>query len=309
LLGISDRGDLAYVPGTRTGNQLVWVGRDGTRSALDLPRRSYQPEPRLSTDGRKVAVPIGDLDHYLWSLAIDTGVETLVRARDAHAPVWSPDGRKVAFPLYGTGERNGLAIKDLESAGEPDVVLEDAQTSFPHDWSSDGATILLHRRAGERFELAALTLRDRTTTPLLSTRQPIEGARLSPDGRWLAYASVDSGRRDVYVTDLPAARVKKQFSTDGGFAPVWAHDGSELFYLSGGRMMAATVRRGTANDFDRPVALFDGLDVAGNQTPFSVTADGRFLMVEAAPGGVTHIGQLTLVLNWVTELDRLVPTR
>lgn len=220
-----------------------------------------------------------------------------MRARDAHNPVWSPDGRRVAFPVYGTGITPKIAVKDLESAGEPEVVLEDAAFLTPWDWTRDSATILFIRATGGAFELAALALRDRTTRILLSARQRIVGARLSPDNRWIAYASADAGRRDVYVTDFPAAKLKKPVSIDGGFAPVWAHNGRELFYLSSGRMMAAAVRPGSSIDFDRPVQLFGGLDVAGNQTPFSVAPDGRFLMVEAAPGSTTHIGQVTLVLN------------
>jgi serine/threonine-protein kinase len=309
LLGISDRGDLAYASGQRLGNRLVWVARDGTRTAIDLPRRNYQPEPRLSPDGRKVALPIGDLDHYLWSLSIDTGVETLVQAGDAHNPVWSPDSRRVAFPVYGGGIATKIAVKDLESAGEPEVVLEHAAVTMLVDWTRDGAAILFSRSTGDAFEVVALALRDRTTRILISARQPIVGARLSPDSRWIAYASADAGRRNVYVTDFPAAKLKKPVSIDGGFAPVWAHNGRELFYLSAGRMMAAAVRPGSSIDFDRPVPLFDGLDVAGNQTPFTVAPDGRFLMVEAAPGSSTHIGQVTLALNWVEELKRRVPAR
>jgi hypothetical protein len=118
-------------------------------------------------------------------------------------------------------------------------------------------------------------------------------------------------RRDAatYVTDFPAAKLKKPVSIDGGFAPLWAHDGRELFFVSGGRMMGAAVRTGSSIDFDRPVQLFGGIEAAGNQTPFSVAPDGRFLMVEPAPGGPTRLGEVTLVLNWFAELNRLVPIR
>jgi len=310
LLGDSDSGDLVYAPGQDTGNRLVWVARDGTRSPVGAPSRRYQPEPRLSPDGRKVAVPIGNLDHYLWSISIDTGVETLVRGADAHGPVWSPDSRTIAFPIYGT-EISGIriAVKALEAAGEAEVVLEDTGGPFAFDWSPDGSIIFGRRSTSGDFELAALALHDRTTRTLVSAPQAAFGARLSPDGRWLAFVLTNAGRREVYVTDFPAAKVRKPVSSDGGFAPVWAHDGRELFYMSGTRMMAAAVKPGASIDFERPVPLFDGLDVGGSQTPFSVAADGRFLMVEPAAGDTARSGQLTLVLNWFEELKRLVPTR
>jgi Tol biopolymer transport system component len=213
------------------------------------------------------------------------------------------------FPLYGTGTAAGIALKDLESADEPEVVLEDSAIPTPFDWTPDEAAILFSRPTGSAFELGTLGLHDRTTRILLGSKRPITGVRLSPDGRWIAYTSADSGRREVYVTDFPAAKLRKPVSIDGGFAPVWAPDGKELFFVSGGRMMAAAVRSGTAIDFERSVPLFEGLDVAGNQTPFAVAPDGRFLMVEPAPGGATRIGQVTLVLNWFNELNRLLPTR
>jgi hypothetical protein len=183
-MGISDRGDLLYASGQRLGNTLVWVARDGTRTLIDVPHRNFQPEPRLSADGRRVALPIGDLDHYLWTLSIETGVETLVVARDAHNPVLSPDGRRIVFPLYGTGTAAGIALKDLESADEPEVVLEDSAIPTPLDWTPDEAAILFSRPTGSAFELGTLGLHDRTTRILLGSKRPItvSGSLPTDDG-------------------------------------------------------------------------------------------------------------------------------
>jgi Tol biopolymer transport system component len=284
---------------------LVWISRNGTREDTGAPRRSYQPDPRLSPDGRRIAVGIGTADHYQWLYEIDTGTLTpLVAGTDAHGLVWSPDGRKVAYQDAGLR----LSIKDLESTGEPEAVL--SGNFFPWGWSPDGATLLFNRSAPEGgFNLVAFDLRDRSERFLVRSRQLGFGARISPDGRWLAYASDESGRLEVYVTDFPAARLKRPVSVDGGFAPVWASDGKELFHVSGTSMMSAAVVRGDPIAFARPVRLFDGIDFGGSATNYSVAPDGRFLFVEPPAAGAAQRSQLTLVLNWFTELQQRVPLK
>jgi Tol biopolymer transport system component len=305
LLGVSAEGDLVYAPGGSENSQLVWISRNGTREDTGAPRRSYQPDPRLSPDGRRIAVGIGTADHYQWLYEIDTGTLTpLVAGTDAHGLVWSPDGRKVAYQDAGLR----LSIKDLESTGEPEAVL--SGNFFPWGWSPDGATLLFNRSAPEGgFNLVAFDLRDRSERFLVRSRQLGFGARISPDGRWLAYASDESGRLEVYVTDFPAARLKRPVSVDGGFAPVWASDGKELFHVSGTSMMSAAVVRGDPIAFARPVRLFDGIDFGGSATNYSVAPDGRFLFVEPPAAGAAQRSQLTLVLNWFTELQQRVPLK
>ena len=302
LLDVSDSGELVYVPGGDGGNQLVWVTRDGTRSDAGAPRRSYVPPAVLSPDGRWVAVSIGTGDHFLWQYSMDTGTLTPLTSRDTHGGVWSPDSATLAF----LRQRQGIAIKDREATGEPEIVLKGP--GGPSTWSPDGTTIVANRPAPDgSHELSALRLRDRTTQTLLRGRSPFVGAQFSPDGRWLAFASAESGELQVHVTDFPAARLRRQVSTDGGFAPVWARNGRELFYLSGTSMMAAPVRPGASIEFGRPVRLFDVEEAVGNLTAYSVAADGRFLFVEEGDAAVDR-RHLTLVLNWDKELARLVPT-
>jgi Tol biopolymer transport system component len=280
---------------------LVWISRNGAREDTGAPLRSYQPELRLSPEGRRAAVSIGTADHYLWLYDLDTGTLTsLVAGIDAHSPVWSPDGRKVAYRAAGR-----VFIKDLESTGEPEAVLN----GNPWAWSADG-TLLLSRSAPDGgFNLVALDYRDRSERVLVRSRQPGFGAQFSPDGRWLAYASDESGRLDLYVTDFPAARLRRPVSVDGGSSPNWASDGKELFFVSGTWMMSAAVVRGDPIAFARPVRFFDGVDAAGPATSYSVAPDGRFLFVEPPAAGAAQRSQLTLVLNWTEELKQRVPLK
>jgi WD40 repeat protein len=302
LLDISDSGDLVYVAGRDTGNRLVWVTRSGARSDAGAPRRSYVPPPVLSPDGRSVAVSIGTADHFLWLYSLSAGTMTPLTRHDTHGAVWSPDSRMLSFPMQ------GIAVTNRESRGEPEIVLKGQGVAAA--WSPDGTTIIYNRRSADGGdELSALSLRDRTTRTIIHARERVLGAQLSPDGRWLAYASNESGRLEVYVTDFPAAQVKKQVSTDGGSAPVWGRNGRELFYLSGTSMMTAAVRPGAFIQFDRPIRLFDGIQFFGPSTPYSVSPDGRFLFVEEGQPNTTDRSQLTLVINWINQLNRLVPTK
>jgi Tol biopolymer transport system component len=302
LLDVSDRGDLVYVSGKDAGNRLVWVNRNGERSDAAAPRRSYVPPPRLSPDGRRVAVSVGTADHFLSLYSLDTGTLTPLTGHDTHGVAWSPDSRMVAFQMP------GVAIKNVETTREPEVVLEGPGS--PSTWSPDGTTIVGNRPSGAGGnELFALRIADRTTQTLLRARRPFVDAQFSPDGRWLAYASNESGRAEVYVTDFPAARFRKPVSTNGGSAPVWARNGRELFYISGAAMMAAAVRPGVEIGFERPVRLFDGIESVGNVNTYSVAPDGRFLFVAGGETDRPDRSQLTLVLNWHEELKRLVPAR
>jgi Tol biopolymer transport system component len=155
----------------------------------------------------------------------------------------------------------------------------------------------------------SLRLDGGTTAAILRAQHPFLGAQFSPDGRWVAYASEESGQLEIYVTDYPAGQVERKVSIDGGSAPVWARNGRELYYVSGTAMMAAAVRSGASSgEFERPIRLFDGVDLAvGNVTTYSVATDGRFLFVEEADSDATGRNQITLVLNWFQELRRLAP--
>ena len=304
LLDVSATGTLVYAPLTAAA-RLVWVSRQGVeQSVIDTPR-SYQ-NPRLDPDGRRVLVQAGDLWLHDLMRATFTRVATADLARAAF-PVLTPDGGRVVYKTT-----TGLSWLALDGSGRGGAIAGTAFNDYPGSVSSDGKLLLFVRTApdtsGDIYE-ASLD-GDEDIRPLLQTPAYDGSARLSPDGRWLAYSSDDSGRMDVYLRPFPAPDQRWQVSTQGGTQPVWSSNGQELFYRDGNKMMAVEVEAITdaAPVLSEPELLFEDSYSygAGITIPnYDVSADGqRFLMIKE-DAGVNH---LNLVLNWTKELERLVPT-
>jgi Tol biopolymer transport system component len=177
---------------------------------------------------------------------------------------------------------------------------------IPEAWSPDGRFLVFSRwEAATNSDLWVFSVTERTARPLLQTPASESAARISPDGRWIAYESDQSGRFEVYVRAFPGPSRDRQVSLDGGSDPRWAPNGRELFYRKDNKMMAVDVS--TTREFasGTPKQLFEGAYVLWPGT-YDVARDGRFLMLthEAQP-----VSQLILVQNWTEELKRLVPTR
>ena len=159
------------------------------------------------------------------------------------------------------------------------------------------------------FDLWVLRLSDRKALPFLRTSANESAPKLSPDGRWLAYSSDESGRWEIYVQPYPGPGGKWQISTDGGMEPVWNRNGRELFYRNGNKMMAVEVTTQPAFSAGKPKVLFEGayLPTPATFPNYDVSPDGRrFLMLKAA-GQEQAATQINVVLNWFEELKRRVP--
>jgi Tol biopolymer transport system component len=309
---VSSGGDLVYWPAEpMMGRQtLVWVDRHGQRTDSGAPPRSYGPEPRLSPDGRRIVVSIGDADHFLWFYSLDRQLLEPVwkQDRDTHAGVWSPDGRRLAFQSAAGGQPE-MFVKDVDSRDDAEVLVSRAVQGrvTPSSWSPDGRTIAYvaqSAQTGDDIELIDVATRD--ARRLLASPAAENKPQFSPDGRWLAYAANDSGRFEVYVTDVATAKVRRQVSIDGGNDPVWSPDGRELFFLAASTMMAAAVVGTDPIQIGAPSKLFDGVESGALYTSYSVGPDGRFL-VRQSPRRSKPTNHVTLVLNWFEELRRLVP--
>jgi len=307
----SATGTLAYAPGAvQSHSRLVWVDRKGGEKPLAAPARDYS-YPRLSPDGKRIAMGIADQEIHLW--VYDPLRETLTRltfeGSTNYFPVWTPDGKRTAFESNREGPLN-LFWQLADGSGGLERLTTSQYTHNPMSWSPDGQLLAfseLNPTTG--FDLWVLRLGDRNAQPLLRTQFNESAPRFSPDGHWLAYVSDESGRQEIYVLSYPSLRGKWQISTEGGREPVWNHNGRELFYRSGDKMMAVDIA--TQSDFaaGKPRVLFEGQyePTVFTAPNYDVSPDGqRFLMLK--PNEETAPTQINVVLNWFEELKQKVPT-
>jgi serine/threonine protein kinase len=310
---VSNNGTLAFVP-SRAENRLVWVNRQGDSRPLMEEPRAYIT-PRLSPDGRRLAVVVRDVNsgrRDIWVRDLARGTFTRLTQPNlefAHEPAWSPDGTQIAFAgrKLGSDLDRNVFVAHVDGTAEPRRLTANAEPTIPSSWSPDGKLIFFNQLARDVGFLRV----DEPESDKMLVESPFNEfeATLSPNGRWLAYTSNESGRFEVYVTDFPALARRWQVSVEGGKEPLWGANGLELFCRAGDRMMVVQVADGTDFTPSKPATLFEGpyaVDPVGQDAVnYDVTADGKeFVMIEEdrlAPGVV-------VVLNWVEELKRLAPT-
>ncbi|MGE0101224.1 MAG: protein kinase [Blastocatellales bacterium] len=289
---------------SRQSNKLVWVDRNGTRSILsDTLNQAFTP--KLSPDDKRIALTVGGINTDVW----------LIDANGANAkrftfesfveqiPLWSPDGSRVIWSANPNG-RFDLYQKSANGAGQAELLYQSKYFKFLSDWSRDRRFIFFREISPKtKFDIWYLDLSDGMNKPkpfpYLETPANEIGSVLSPNGRWLAYASDESGKFEIYVQTFPQLGGKQQISTAGGYAPRWGGDGKELFYHApDGKLIAVPVLEGATLEKGAPASLFE-FRTGGNvaNTYYDVTRDGqRFLVSTIVESQVAT--PLTLVMNW-----------
>jgi serine/threonine-protein kinase len=310
--GFSNNGLLTYVAGAPRSREsrLVWRYRDGTTEPLAAPVQGYA-NPRLSPDHKQIALGIeGDTTFDIWTFDIER--ETLTRLTfegDNTVPVWSPDGRQIAFASVRGDSLMSVYVKAADGSGAAEMPFspkgrENWGQAVPTSWSPDGRQLLIEFTNENASNVLTLSLQDSEEAILLESPAAESRPTVSPDGRWMAYASDESGRFEVYVRPLPGPGGKWQISTDGGVHPRWAPDGNELFYRWQDKFFGAQVD-GSAGSFQtsRPQLLFEGIATVTSETNFDVFDSDRFLFVEPSHNGA-EAGGVTVVVNWLDDLRR-----
>jgi len=310
LFDVSRNGTLVYVPadaGPRS-NQLVWVYADGTEQSTGATGKMYA-QPRLSPDGKHVITSLrGDAED-LWLYDLTRGASSRLTAKGSSSfPVWSPDGKRVALSFG----RNDIFVRTLDGSAPEQKVLTGRVPSYPFSWSPDGQTLAyVSVDAKTLQDIWVLNLTDRKPQPFLTS--PFrEGAPVfSPDGRWIAYVSDESGRNEVYVSPFPGPGEKQAISTNGGSEPVWPRAGKELFYRSGDAVMAAQVTTSPTLSVTKPRVVFRkpyerSIALWPN---FDSSADGKDLLMVKGSDAAPAPSFINVVLNWSEELNARVPTK
>jgi len=309
IFGVSS-GDVLV---TQTGkganmSQLAWFDRGGNPAGT-VGQPGWYDNVRLSPDGRRVACDQTDPDGRnidVWVHELSRGTVTRLTFDPAldQTPVWSADSQKVLF----SSNRNGtfaLYLKNADGSGsEQQVVDYGGALANPWDWSHDGKYILVRTGSG----LGYFAGRERTTTALFQARWTVRGAQFSTDGRWMAYASNETGNMEVYVSPFPSVNGKWQVSNAGGQEPKWRNDGKELFYMStDGKIMAVPVSAGTSFEAGTPVALFQThrRQPLSSQDLFSydVSSDGQRFLI-ATKLDEPNPAPLSVLLNWASEMEK-----
>ena len=314
---LSERGDLAYVPGSVEGGRrsLVWVDRSGKAEPLPLPAASYL-YPRISPDGRSLAVEIEGPNHDIYFYDFTRAVLSKVTTDGlSHDPVWTPDGKRVAFRSWQSG---GMTMwwMPADRSGSAERLDPAGTRQSPVSFSPDGRFLSFDQKDPQ-------TRDDVWVLPFVGTREPQPVARtrfsegsskFSPDGRWIAYSSNESGAPEVYVQAFPGPGPKLQVSNDGGIDPMWRRSGGELYYRTGNSMMVVSIMTSPELRVSAPSRLWDGDYSTGaasscgmpgvSSSNYDVTADGhRFLMVR--DDDTVRGTRIVVVLNWAEEVKEM----
>jgi Tol biopolymer transport system component len=302
-------GTLVYTTGKYRQSQLTWFTREG-RPLGTVGEPGVYYDPALSPDSARLAVEKVDADHGstdLWTVDLARGAFSRLTSAPGYedCATWSPDGRRVAF-ASDQAPAPRILVKNASGTGAEDLIYEGR--AFPMDWSRDGRYLLFITDGGAtRMDIWAYDADRKASTPVLASPFSEARPKFSPDGKWVAYQSDESGALEVYARSFPDGAVKIQISNAGGAAPEWRRDGKELFYLApDGMLMAVAMQAGASG----PVAgvvlpLFQTNDdqsrVIRNQ--YTASADGqRFLVL--APLVPEGVSPLVGVLNWQTALRK-----
>ena len=294
---------LAWVdPSSARHLQPVWVSRAGVASPVTGVTPGDYRWPRVSPDGRRIA--FGEIGKGIEVLDPATGLRFVIAPSGPTEPVWLHDGR-VVTSLQAGPHSFALLAHSANGGRAPDTLRAlAARDAWPSDVSRDDGLLFYYSvpPGSDEQDIYILDMRTRAERQLARPGEQ-RGARLSPDGRWLAMESHVGARSDVIVMPWPAADAQYVVAPDGGTEPTWSRDGKELFFRSGSRVMAVPVAAGSTWQARPPVELFHGpfaADIWGDQS-WDVAPDGRFLMLQYT--GDSRL-RIRVIENWTTELHQ-----
>jgi serine/threonine-protein kinase len=317
-MAVSEHGDLMYRTGTAGGGELVFVARDGTATSLDPDWREDFRTLAISPDGMRLAVEVGGVpstDIWLKPMAGGTPVKFTLEGAWNARPRWSPGGDTIAFISRRAGNAD-VWVRPTNQSALAEMVVDLERGIFEPAWTPDGQALVVRTVSNSRGSGDILMYRrgaEDEVVELIGGEAQQWGPVVSPNGRWLAYSSDETGQFEVYVVPFPntGGSTRAISSPDGGREVMWAHSGEELFYRSGaGDMMAVEVE--TEGNFThgarRRLFSTTGYRTVGGHQGYVVTRDDRgFVMIRMAGSG--DVAELVVVENWLTEIEAMAGIR
>ncbi len=311
--GVSDTGSLVYAAGgvvPERDNSLVWVDQRGEERPIIDFRKSFGM-PRLSPDGQRIAYVTSGREWQVWVYNLTRKTDSrLTGEGNAEYPIWSPDGQRLLFTWQKPLVRN-LSWQPSDGSAPMERLTTSEFNQTAGSWSSDGKTVaLVEMHPDTKSDIMMLDIGSGRLTPFLDSPFNEHYPEFSPDGRWLAYASDESNRDEVYVRPYPGPGGKIQVSSEGGDSPVWAKDGRQLFYRLRNQTWVVEVWTSGGFEIGRPRLLFDkpGYYFGDPIRGYDLSSDSRqFLMVRLDDRKPSPVTEMILVQNWFEELQRLVP--
>jgi Tol biopolymer transport system component len=323
---IADDGTLAYLSGEAASalRTPVWMDRDRKEEAIKAPVRAYV-YPRISPDGRRVAFDIRDQDNDIWTLDLATGslARLTIDPGLNRGVAWTPDGARIAFSAVRDGKEH-VFWQAADGSGAPERLTESSGVHVPSAFTPDGKYLIFQQPGAVPFDLSMVDVtqpaRQRHVTPLLNAPHNEGNGEVSPDGKWIAYESNESGQRtEIFVRPFPNVNSARwQVSNNGGSRPVWLpKTGAELFYLQAAAqgqergIMSVRIVPGPTFSYGTPrMAITDPPGFAQFQgRVYDVSPDGKKFLFLKVAAAASDPAQLIVVLNWVDELKKLVPGR
>jgi serine/threonine-protein kinase len=311
-VALSASGTLLYGldPAARGESELFWVTRDGQATSVDTTWRGRFEYPAISPDGKSIAVSVREGTTDLWIRREDGSRQKIVTPSVANwRPAWSPDGTTLGFlSVQQRGADNtAVALQVPATGGMPSPLLSHGAPVWEVEFTRSGEWMAFRTdevEGGPNIRVRRMT-GDTVTLPfLVDTTSQVQIA-LSPDDRWLAYTSSETGRQEVWVSSFPDPKVRRLVSRDGGTEPRWSRSGRELFYEAGGNLVAVRVPQGPSFDPSPPRVLFPliGYRRARNRQQYDVAPDdARFLMISEPKA--PPVPTLIYAEHWLPELQR-----
>jgi serine/threonine-protein kinase len=314
-LAISATGTLVYATGAEEGrHELVWVTRDGKTQSVDPDWHGDFSYPALSPDGKRLAVVRGTSGQTpeIWIKHLDRGlsIKLTLEGSDNAFPTWTPDARSVTFSSFSsnTARSNDLWTKRADGSAQAMLQLHEKRNLYGPRWSPDRKWLIFQTgttAAGSGDILGIRPGIDTLPVSLVATKFTEASPALSPDGRWLAFTSNESGQYEIYIVPFPSTGAAKwAVSTSGGTEPLWSHSGSELFFRDGARnLVAVEVKTNPTFSLGRSTTLFPAAGFASFEASpqYAVSLDDRrFLMIRQLAAGTPD--KLIVVENWFEEL-------